>query len=269
MDKKTSNNARTKHPNTGRSKQVKLLNKLSTFEPLRTDFETIELELENQNLRKMITLVEGKNKVLEEHCSLLKEKNLYFETRLRDLEVERKRKSDKNESDEDGEQSEKDDEEKKATSSKDRISGVLFGVALPKIGTFFSKIREKRREIKDFIEENGPEGAGAHCPMGKADFKDKIQALKVNLFRVVIVLGSLMVLSGVGYAGYRIWKTRYRNPSYLVPSDDDEDSAEELFRAPGASRGNDTIMKTNSTDSFEAPGISTDFRSILDTANKK
>ena len=57
---------------------------------------------------------------------------------------------------------------------------MLFGVALPKIGTFFSKIREKRREIKDFIEENGPEGAGAHCPMGKADFKDKIQALKVN-----------------------------------------------------------------------------------------
>ncbi|XP_044261714.1 uncharacterized protein LOC123009456 isoform X4 [Tribolium madens] len=102
----------------------------------------------------------------------------------------------------------------------------------------------------------------------KADWEDVYEHdPNVNIYRVVIVFGTLMVLSGVGYAGYKIWKNRFRHPAYLVPSEDDDDeSGDEIFRAPGTSRGveNAAMPKTNSSESF-----STDFKSILDTANKK
>lgn len=59
-----------------------------------------------------------------------------------------------------------------------------------------------------------------------------------------------------------------------MPSDDEEedDSGEEIFRAPGtsgSSRSAGNIVLNKSTDNFDSPGISTDFKSILDTANNK
>lgn len=58
-----------------------------------------------------------------------------------------------------------------------------------------------------------------------------------------------------------------------VPSEDEEeeDSVDEIFRAPGTSSARPTgnIVRDVSNDTFESPGISTDFKSILDTANSK
>jgi hypothetical protein len=235
------------------------------------------LEYENDSLKRIINLMEVKNRVLEENCNLLKEKNFYFESRLKQIEMESDVSDKEGRLEKDSEEEES-DESHKSKSLKDRISGVLFGVALPKLPHILGKIKEKKNEIKSFIEEHGNEGidcpmqnGGVNCPLKNGKFEETIAAVKVNLFRVVVVLGTLMVLSGVGYAGYRIWKNRYRHPSYLVPSEDDdeEDSGDELFRAPGTSRGAANPLISNSTESFETPGISTDFRSILDTANNK
>jgi hypothetical protein len=46
------------------------------------------LEYENDNLKRIINLMEVKNRVLEENCNLLKEKNFYFESRLKQIEME-------------------------------------------------------------------------------------------------------------------------------------------------------------------------------------
>lgn len=50
--------------------------------------------------------------------------------------------------------------------------------------------------------------------------------------------------------------------------DEEEDSAEEIFTAPGTSAGrsSDNLLKPNSV--YENTTISTDFTSILDTVNK-
>jgi hypothetical protein len=39
-------------------------------------------------LKRIINLMEVKNRVLEENCNLLKEKNFYFESRLKQIEME-------------------------------------------------------------------------------------------------------------------------------------------------------------------------------------
>lgn len=46
------------------------------------------LEYENDNLKRIINLMEVKNRVLEENCNLLKEKNFYFESKLKQIEME-------------------------------------------------------------------------------------------------------------------------------------------------------------------------------------
>ncbi|CAH0559553.1 unnamed protein product [Brassicogethes aeneus] len=99
----------------------------------------------------------------------------------------------------------------------------------------------------------------------------------VNLFRIVIAIAILAILAMGSYLIYKIWRDRYRFPSYLQEVDneeDDDDSAEELFRAPGPSRttskreGNIVLNKDDDLE-FENPTISTDFTSILDRANDK
>ncbi|XP_976398.2 uncharacterized protein LOC661827 isoform X3 [Tribolium castaneum] len=209
-----------------------------------------DLELENAEMEQTIKLLEFKNKVLEENCHFLREKNYYVERKLHEIELssDNERVTRQDSCVDETEQT----ETGKFAYLKERFSGALFGFVVPNLSKIFRKIKEKRNEIKEFDKVN--------CPFKKLN-------IKVNVYRVVVVLGTLMVLSGVGYAGYKIWKNRFRHPTYLVPSEDeDDDSGEEIFRAPGTSRGaeNVALVKTNSSESF-----STDFKSILDTASKK
>ncbi|XP_044261712.1 uncharacterized protein LOC123009456 isoform X2 [Tribolium madens] len=236
---------------------------LSKNKPTKIDFAKVimELEQENAEMEKAINLLEFKNKILEENCHFLKDKNYYIERKLYEIEISERgvqKEEDSNETNDETEQ-----KTDKFTYLKERISGAIFGFVVPNLSKICHKIKEKQNEIKELIEEGGV----PKCPIKKLKFEQKIATIKVNIYRVVIVFGTLMVLSGVGYAGYKIWKNRFRHPAYLVPSEDDDDeSGDEIFRAPGTSRGveNAAMPKTNSSESF-----STDFKSILDTANKK
>ncbi|CAH1977221.1 unnamed protein product [Acanthoscelides obtectus] len=92
----------------------------------------------------------------------------------------------------------------------------------------------------------------------------------INTIRIIISLIGIVLLGIAGYVVYTIWRDRYRHPRYLEQDDEDDDSAEEIFRAPvastsGTSRPKSPIVKASKSDNFES--ISTDFTSILDTTN--
>ncbi|KAL1505363.1 hypothetical protein ABEB36_004947 [Hypothenemus hampei] len=97
----------------------------------------------------------------------------------------------------------------------------------------------------------------------------------INVIRVLIALITLVLLSMGAWFVYRIWKDRYRYPSYLRSGDDDDDdeSTEELFsQQPSTSKKvpNNIVPATSSVhtnDVFDDVDISTDFKSILDNSN--
>ncbi|CAG9773062.1 unnamed protein product [Ceutorhynchus assimilis] len=101
----------------------------------------------------------------------------------------------------------------------------------------------------------------------------------INLIRILIALISIVLFSMGGWFVYRIWKDRYRYPSYLQNNeeDDDDDSTEELFSQPQPSTSKSSVNNivpakskpTIKEPSFDDVDISTDFKSILDTANDK
>ncbi|XP_066146599.1 uncharacterized protein [Euwallacea fornicatus] len=95
----------------------------------------------------------------------------------------------------------------------------------------------------------------------------------ITMIRILLALITLVLLSMGAWFVYVIWKDRYRYPHYLN-NDDDDDSTEELFSQPSTSKGhsvkNIVPVKPRSIvkePNFDDVDISTDFRSILDTAN--
>lgn len=101
----------------------------------------------------------------------------------------------------------------------------------------------------------------------------------INLIRILIALITVVLLSMAAWFAYRIWKDRYRYPRYLATEDEDDDdeSTEELFsQQPSTSKPpslNSHIVPGNKNKkketTFNDVDISTDFKSILDTANDK
>ncbi|XP_050303631.1 uncharacterized protein LOC126741287 isoform X2 [Anthonomus grandis grandis] len=114
----------------------------------------------------------------------------------------------------------------------------------------------------------------------KRDLEDiYLNDYNINLIRILIAAITLVLLSMGGWFVYRIWKDRYRYPSYLQPEEeDDDDSTEELFSQPSTSKQSSSvnnivppkqksIIKERSP--FDDVDISTDFKSILEAANEK
>lgn len=98
----------------------------------------------------------------------------------------------------------------------------------------------------------------------------------INLIRILIALITIVLLSMGAWFVYRIWKDRYKYPRYLEQEEDDDESTEELFSQPSTSKPpsvNSHIVpgksKKSKEPSFDDVDISTDFKSIMDTANDK
>ncbi|XP_066252615.1 uncharacterized protein [Euwallacea similis] len=96
----------------------------------------------------------------------------------------------------------------------------------------------------------------------------------ITVIRILIALITLVLLSMGAWFVYVIWKDRYRYPHYLNNDEDDDDSTEELFSQPSTSKAhsvnNIVPVKPRSIvkePNFDDVDISTDFKSILDTAN--
>lgn len=70
----------------------------------------------------------------------------------------------------------------KFTYFKERISGAIFGFIVPNLSKICRKVKEKRDEIKEFIEEQGfpHREHNIDCPIKKIGFDKKITALKVS-----------------------------------------------------------------------------------------
>ncbi|GJQ82091.1 hypothetical protein Trydic_g6963 [Trypoxylus dichotomus] len=87
----------------------------------------------------------------------------------------------------------------------------------------------------------------------------------VSATGVVLLIGCILILIGGGYLFYMRWSREHRLQNLLM-EDEEEDSGEEIFTAPGTSKGTGQIVldRTKSIDE----SLSTDFGSILSAANK-
>ncbi|KAK4881676.1 hypothetical protein RN001_004995 [Aquatica leii] len=96
---------------------------------------------------------------------------------------------------------------------------------------------------------------------------------EINYFRGVVVVATLLVISGIVYGVYFMIKKRQKREILLETSSDDEDSGEEMFRAPGTSKQSDTVelirsRELDDDDHIEIPKISIDFEDILQNSQK-
>ncbi|KAH1013030.1 uncharacterized protein LOC109543196 [Dendroctonus ponderosae] len=101
----------------------------------------------------------------------------------------------------------------------------------------------------------------------------------INLIRILIALITLVLIAMGAWFVYRIWKDRYRFPSYLQNEDDDDDddeSTEELFSQPSTSKSSvkNIVVPSTSTSivkepQFDEVDIDTDFKSILSPSSEK
>ncbi|CAG9857393.1 unnamed protein product [Phyllotreta striolata] len=93
---------------------------------------------------------------------------------------------------------------------------------------------------------------------------------KVNMFRILLILITLVLIAMGIYFLYTIWKDRYRYPTYLEQDDDEEDT-EELFNNPGTSGISSEVESSIGGDRNPFVGhlnAGTDFESILEKTNE-
>ncbi|KAK9881919.1 hypothetical protein WA026_018113 [Henosepilachna vigintioctopunctata] len=90
---------------------------------------------------------------------------------------------------------------------------------------------------------------------------------EANSLRLILAILSSVLFCSIVFVAYRIWKDRFVHPRYLdnLEDDDEENSAEEIYRAPGTSGIiKQSIVKEKPKD-YESPLVSTDFHGILDS----
>ncbi|KAF5305521.1 hypothetical protein FQA39_LY01612 [Lamprigera yunnana] len=132
------------------------------------------------------------------------------------------------------------------------------GTITPEMGTRISKKR-KLPELQETVNKMLEQNERHH----REEMKEK---------RVIIVI-SLVVIFGVGYFIYRVMKKRQKRGLLLAEiSSEDEDSADEVFRAPGTSRQSDDFdfntIRDDEAVLIEIPKVSIDFEDILHNSQK-
>ncbi|KAK9752406.1 hypothetical protein QE152_g4198 [Popillia japonica] len=87
----------------------------------------------------------------------------------------------------------------------------------------------------------------------------------VSVTGVILLIGCILILVGGGYLFYKKWTREHRLQSLLI-EEEEEDSGEDVFTAPGTSKSSGQIISDRSRSMDES--LSTDFGSILSAANK-
>ncbi|CAH1154859.1 unnamed protein product [Phaedon cochleariae] len=107
----------------------------------------------------------------------------------------------------------------------------------------------------------------------QVDFEEEYEHNSyINTIRILIILITLVLLGIGGYVVFRIWRDRFKHPSYL--EQDDEETTEEVFRSPGSSGISRSrspvkiIVDENTKETAGNSNISTDFGSFLDHSSK-